>query len=511
MELRVVGQTLTAKFNGEVLGTATDSAFAEGRLDVAVTSLTESTAPSLIKSLEVLDLDAPAAGASAPPAAQALSSTAVWQPLVPATEWQKPIPGKREFKDGLLHLTRGGIGQPVLSPDGAVRARVVYREGSVPQIQLRATTKGRYIASLYGPEWKGVQLLYFPPVEDARQAASKIAETKVPTPSHAGDRRTLELRAQGNLLTVLVDGVTALEVRDDRLSASGHCGIFSDDGWYESAEYQTLAAAAGGPALSPPAGNATPAAATKDAPFVNGLGMKFVPVPITGGPTGGQRVLFSIWETRVQDYEAFVKDTARPWSRGPAMHGPTDPAVTVRWDDAQAFCGWLTDRERKAGKITAQERYRLPSDHEWSCAVGIGDREDAARGPRSKSYGIPDLFPWGTAWPPPSVVGNYRGEETASSPFGKGLPLLPGYRDDFPEAAPVGSYPANQLGIFDLGGNAKEWCEDRSDESPDKRIVRGGSFAEGPKPSVLSAYRAQEAPDNKGSSNGFRVVLAPVP
>ena len=41
--------------------------------------------------------------------------------------------------------------------------------------------------------------------------------------------------------------------------------------------------------------------ATKDRPFVNSLGMKFVPVPIIGGPTGGQRTLFSVWETRLQD------------------------------------------------------------------------------------------------------------------------------------------------------------------------------------------------------------------
>ena len=60
-------------------------------------------------------------------------------------------------------------------------------------------------------------------------------------------------------------------------------------------------------------------AATKDAPFVNTLGMKFVPVPITGGPTGGQRVLFSVWETRVQDYDISAQLT------GPAAA----PAVSL--------------------------------------------------------------------------------------------------------------------------------------------------------------------------------------
>ena len=57
LELRVVGQTLTAKFNGEVLGTVTDGTFSEGRFGVQVTD--PKTTPALVKSLEVLDLDAP--------------------------------------------------------------------------------------------------------------------------------------------------------------------------------------------------------------------------------------------------------------------------------------------------------------------------------------------------------------------------------------------------------------------------------------------------------------------
>jgi hypothetical protein len=64
-------------------------------------------------------------------------------------------------------------------------------------------------------------------------------------------------------------------------------------------------------AKTPKAAAPTTITATKDAPFVNTLGMKFVPVPITGGPTNGQRVLFSIWETRVQDFEVFLEATGR--------------------------------------------------------------------------------------------------------------------------------------------------------------------------------------------------------
>ncbi len=74
-------------------------------------------------------------------------------------------------------------------------------------------------------------------------------------------------------------------------------------------------------------------AATQEQPFINTLGMKFVPVPIIGGPTGGQRVLFSVWVTRVQDYEAFVKDTKSDWSKPGferASSAPTHPAESWR-------------------------------------------------------------------------------------------------------------------------------------------------------------------------------------
>ena len=67
LELRAVGQTLTAKLNGKVLGTVTDTALPEGSFGIGAS---EHGAPSLVKALEVLDLDAPG-GASTTPAAAA--------------------------------------------------------------------------------------------------------------------------------------------------------------------------------------------------------------------------------------------------------------------------------------------------------------------------------------------------------------------------------------------------------------------------------------------------------
>jgi formylglycine-generating enzyme required for sulfatase activity len=257
--------------------------------------------------------------------------------------------------------------------------------------------------------------------------------------------------------------------------------------------------------------------ATKDAPFVNTLGMKFVPVPITGGPTGGKRVLFSIWETRVQDFKTFAREAKLPFGteRSAEGPGPTHPVVTVTWDEAQAFCAWLTESERKAGKLGAGERYRLPSDHEWSCAVGIGEREDAALSPKEKSSKLLDVHPWGTAWPPPEQAGNFASEELrpllAEGKHGYIKSVLPGYRDGHAELSPVGSYPANALGLHDLAGNVEEWCEDWLDSARDQKVDRGaGSWSSFDRGELRSARRGAMKSHGKVSNTGFRVVLAPI-
>ncbi|MDZ4289293.1 MAG: SUMF1/EgtB/PvdO family nonheme iron enzyme, partial [Prosthecobacter sp.] len=255
--------------------------------------------------------------------------------------------------------------------------------------------------------------------------------------------------------------------------------------------------------------------ATKESPFVNSLGMKFVPVPITGGPTNGQRVLFSVWETRVQDYDAFAKETKREWPGPGIPQMPTHPAVAVSWDDTQAFCVWLTERERKLGNLGANERYRLPSDHEWSCAVGIGEREDPAKKPGEKSFKLSDVYPWGSGWPPPAGAGNYAGEEQQPAvAAGKkdylkawGGPIA-GYRDDHVEMAPVGSFAPDRFGLHDLSGNAWEWCEDWHDHSQKERLLRGASWWDPSRVNLLSSMRWAYTPAARTSPCGFRVVVA---
>ena len=261
----------------------------------------------------------------------------------------------------------------------------------------------------------------------------------------------------------------------------------------------------------------------------NGLGMRFVPVPKT-------TVLFSVYETRVKDFRAFVRETgyvhlretkdpnSRMWSldrdgnkqRGHSWENPgfaqteDHPVVGVNWYDAKAFCEWLTQRERAAGRLPANREYRLPRDHEWSVAVGLAE-EDPARPPAEKDEQIKDRYPWGE-WPegqpPPMGAGNYAGAEVVDDKHWPiNITTLDGYRDGYARTAPVGSFPPNALGIYDLGGNVWEWCDDLYKVGYQNRVVRGASWVNYVRDYLLSSCRSGGRPMVRYDNGGFRCVV----
>ena len=267
---------------------------------------------------------------------------------------------------------------------------------------------------------------------------------------------------------------------------------FDGAGWSLSAFTRVPFLAGGVPPPPPP----LPQPPVLPRGFTNSLGMKFVPVP-------GTDVCFCEHETRVQDYAAYAMANTsvdREWKdyeyegRG---QGVEHPVVGVSWFDAKAFCAWLSRLERRD--------YRLPADHEWSVAVGIGAFERRGESPKSLDNYNQERFPWGTQWPPPSRIGNYSSLE-AKEAFG--FSGIPGYRDGFAFTAPVKSYPRNESGLFDLGGNVWEWCEDRYSSDSNQRVLRGGAWYDNTKEFLRSARRNAADPSERNATRGFRVVAS---
>ena len=230
---------------------------------------------------------------------------------------------------------------------------------------------------------------------------------------------------------------------------------------------------------------------TKDHPWENSLAMKFVPVADT-------QVLFSIWDTRVQDYEAFCRATGRRYEPPDFHQTPTDPAVKVSWFDAVAFCKWLTEKEQNENLIDDRESYRLPTDAEWSIAVGLVNESGPT--PEARDGKIRNEFPWGKQWPRPNDAGDYAGASGK-----RRIATLP-----------VGSFKSNSIGLYDLGGNVWEWCLDtyKGDNSASGRdwgVLRGGSWATSNRLEMQSSYRNVVDRNERDVIYGFRCVLGPKP
>ncbi len=163
------------------------------------------------------------------------------------------------------------------------------------------------------------------------------------------------------------------------------------------------------------------------------------------------------------------------------------PVMEVSWFGAQAFCEWRTAR--------------LPTEAEW---------EKAARGGLA---GKP--YPWGDEFN--ETMANFCdincGEDWADATFD----------DGYAKTAPVGSYPANGYGLYDMAGNVWEWLVDWyhsgfygvspennpfGPENGDFKVLRGGSwlyYAD----SVRTTYRGRFIPSFTSPGIGFRCALSP--
>ena len=206
------------------------------------------------------------------------------------------------------------------------------------------------------------------------------------------------------------------------------------------------------------------------AAFVNNTGHK-----TEGGAT--------VWKG-----DKWEHDPNGSWRNPGFAQDDSHPVVCVNWDDAKAYAAWLSQQTGKT--------YRLLTEAE---------RESVARS------GTTTPFWWGASITPAQA--NYNGNYTYAGGGSKG---------EFRKATvPVGSFDANPWGLYQVHGNAFDWCEDVRHDTYDgaptdgsawlqggdgsRRVVRGGSWGSYP-PYLRSAGRFGLSTDLRSGGLSFRLA-----
>jgi formylglycine-generating enzyme required for sulfatase activity/serine/threonine protein phosphatase PrpC len=188
----------------------------------------------------------------------------------------------------------------------------------------------------------------------------------------------------------------------------------------------------------------------------------------------------SKYEITFTQYDKFIQATGKKSPDNLYMDRETHPVIFVTWDDAYYYVKWLSEQ--------TGHKYRLPSESQWEYAAGSGKRSP---------------FWWG-----------YKEEPKRAHCFGCGSGLDPR------KPTKVGSFGANEFGLYDTAGNVAEWAHDcwhdtyKDAPTDDEvweggdcayRVARGGSYSSPPQ-SIRHAKRDKFKSDSAYDHIGIRVV-----
>ncbi len=225
--------------------------------------------------------------------------------------------------------------------------------------------------------------------------------------------------------------------------------------------------------------------------------------------------LLGVHEVTNKEFRRFKPQHRAGAIGGQSLDADQLPVVKVSWQEAAAYCNWLSARQglepyyQQHGKSYVPvsptgNGYRLPFEAEWAYAARMVGRTRPGR------------YPWDGVFPPRTPSGNYADEAARTL-----IPVvIKGYYDGFPVLAPVKSFPRNMGGFFDMGGNVSEWCHDYYSPHPAPvsgravdpmgpaggrhHVVRGSSWRDGAMTELRLSYRGYA---DKGRDNlGFRVA-----
>jgi formylglycine-generating enzyme required for sulfatase activity len=198
----------------------------------------------------------------------------------------------------------------------------------------------------------------------------------------------------------------------------------------------------------------------------------------------------------------YAKLHNRADDQGIRLDAPTQPVVRVSWEQATAFCRWLSKRTNL--------RVTLPSETQWEWACRAGTATPLSYGKSSA-----DFSRWANVADKSYVRKNVTGGVEHLDPAGRALADTR-FSDGNPVTAPAGSYRPNAWGLFDMHGNAAEWTQttyrlqaSKPAAGPaaqiNRKVVRGGSFFDRPD-RCRSALRTGYPKWQRVFNVGFRVV-----